>query len=708
MGFGFSFSLSPQGTTTPAAPPTAAPTVTTAPAISGTPQSGSTLTTTFGVWTQSPSGYVFQWKAAGTNISGATSRTYDLTDAEVGKTITVTVTASNSFGSASSTSVATAAVTAKPVTEKPANTAVPTISGNTLVGSTLMTSTGTWAYSPSSYAYQWFKNGTALSGATANVFALLAEDYGSTFYARVTATNVVGSSDAFTPSVGPVSQNVPANTVAPSISGLAQVTKTLTGSAGTWTNSPSLTYQWLRDGVVISGATDTTYVLDNADKGKLVSFRVTATNLGGSTLATSSEVGPIAQPAQFIKIVSEGDSLTAGALTSNESKAYPPVAVATLAAGPTYSLSNIATGGYTGQNVADEFDDRGGAAFDETKDMNVFSVMLGANDRSQGYNDRQAYVNLRRVLVAAKRRGYQRRIVGSMIASNEGDAPYQSWNVADVQFNTWVRAYALSDLDCDGLFDFGADPRFDTAADANNTTWYASDRNHLTDAGYAALAGIYRLTLQAAINAPGVRQALPPTWFAPDMSKSMALKNSDRTVYWPDNGFTNACVRGAIGKSSGKWYFETVHNSVGNDKFTGIGLMNIDYATHLEADWIDPGQDENAIGYQSNEGTIRYMGTDIAYMGQIENGDIVGIAFDADTRRMWVRRNSGLWNGGAAEGSEPFDPATGVGGIDISMLGTDMLYPVGFAFLTGCEITSRFAPGQTTLPIPSGFTVIGG
>jgi hypothetical protein len=101
------------------------------------------------------------------------------------------------------------------------------------------------------------------------------------------------------------------------------------------------------------------------------------------------------------------------------------------------------------------------------------------------------------------------------------------------------------------------------------------------------------------------------------------------------------------------------------------------------------------------------MGTDIAFLGQIADGDVVGIAFDADTRRMWVRKNSGLWNGGAAEGLEPFDPATGVGGIDISALGTDTLYPVGYILNSGSEITARFAPGQTTLPIPSGFSVIG-
>jgi lysophospholipase L1-like esterase len=707
MGFGFSFSLSPQGTITPPAPPTAVPANTTLPAITGTPQSGSTLTTTFGVWTQSPDGYTYQWKAAGTNIAGATSRTLVLTDTEIGKVITVTVAATNSFGSVTATSTATSAVTAKPVTVKPANTVAPAITGTPLVGSTLMTSNGTWANSPASYGYQWFKNSTAISGATANIFALVAEDFGSSFYARVTATNVVGSTDAFTQSVGPVGQNAPANTVAPTISGTTQVTQTLTGTTGTWTNSPTFTYQWLRNGAAITDATATTYALVQADKDATITFRVTASNLGGTTSATATGVGPITQPAQFIKIVAEGDSITAGALaTDPDTMAYPQVAVSTLTAGPTYELANIATGGYTSGNIIDDFDNRGGAAYDETKDLNVFTFMIGANDRSQQNSDQYTYVTLRRVLTAARRKGYSRRIIGTIIASDEGDAPYRSWDVADVQFNTWVKAYATSDLDTDGLFDFGSDTRFDTAADASDTTYYASDRTHLTDTGYAALAAIYKPVLQGAINGPGTRTTLPATWFAPDMSKQMGLKSSDRTVYWPADGFTNACVRGAIGKSQGKWYFETQHK-VGNDPTTGVGLMNIDFAEHLEQDWIDPGQDQNAIGYISNEGYIRYQGTNLAFMGTILDGDVIATAFDADTRRVWFKRNNGLWNGGAAEGSPAFDPATGVGGIDISALGTEMLYPVGYILNYGSEITSRFAVGETTLAIPTGFSVIG-
>jgi hypothetical protein len=88
------------------------------PTISGTPQSGQTLTATTGTWSGSPASYAYQWQrcnsigASCLAISGATTQTYVLTSADVGFTIRVTVTATNSAGSASATSAPTAVVTA--------------------------------------------------------------------------------------------------------------------------------------------------------------------------------------------------------------------------------------------------------------------------------------------------------------------------------------------------------------------------------------------------------------------------------------------------------------------------------------------------------------------------------------------------------------------------------------------------------------------
>ena len=92
------------------------PANTAVPTISGTTTFGETLTSTTGTWSNSPSSYAYQWSRAATsggsytNISGATSSTYNLVAADVGQYLKVTVTATNASGSAAATSSATAQI----------------------------------------------------------------------------------------------------------------------------------------------------------------------------------------------------------------------------------------------------------------------------------------------------------------------------------------------------------------------------------------------------------------------------------------------------------------------------------------------------------------------------------------------------------------------------------------------------------------------
>ena len=82
-----------------------APSVTTDPVISGTNAVGQTLSCTTGTWTGTPViSYIYQWKRNGSDISGATSSTYVLVQADASNTITCVVTATNVAGSASATS----------------------------------------------------------------------------------------------------------------------------------------------------------------------------------------------------------------------------------------------------------------------------------------------------------------------------------------------------------------------------------------------------------------------------------------------------------------------------------------------------------------------------------------------------------------------------------------------------------------------------
>jgi hypothetical protein len=85
----------------------------------------------------------------------------------------------------------------------------------------------------------------------------------------------------------------PANSVLPAITGTAQVGQTLTRSTGTWSGSPTYATQWFAAGVAIVGATAATYVPVVGDIGKVITVRVTATNLGGSTQATSAATAAV-------------------------------------------------------------------------------------------------------------------------------------------------------------------------------------------------------------------------------------------------------------------------------------------------------------------------------------------------------------------------------------------------------------------------------
>ncbi len=181
-------------------PQSEAPVNTVIPTISGISQVGNALTASTGTWTNSPTSYSYQWNAGGTVISGATSSTYTLISSEVGDTITVTVTATNSLGSTPATSNSVGPVTSG----APANTALPTISGTAQVGDTLTASTGTWTNSPTSYSYQWNAGGTAISGATSSTYTLISSEVGNTITVTVTATNSLGSASATSSSFGPV------------------------------------------------------------------------------------------------------------------------------------------------------------------------------------------------------------------------------------------------------------------------------------------------------------------------------------------------------------------------------------------------------------------------------------------------------------------------------------------------------------------------
>jgi hypothetical protein len=204
----------------------------------------------------------------------------------------------------------------------PVNTTLPAITGTAQVGFTLSGATGTWTNSPTGYAYQWYSNGVAIGGATASTFLLTVIQIGAVITVQVTASNASGNSiPATSAATGVVLPQVPVNTVLPVITGTAQSGATLSGSNGTWTNSPTgYTYRWLANAVAIVGATANTFTLTDTQIGTVITFEVTASNAGGSGAPATSVATGVVLGASF-QVTTTGPTqvLTISALTVSSS-----------------------------------------------------------------------------------------------------------------------------------------------------------------------------------------------------------------------------------------------------------------------------------------------------------------------------------------------------------------------------------------------------
>jgi hypothetical protein len=75
----------------------------------------------------------------------------------------------------------------------------------------------------------------------------------------------------------------------PKVSGAAKVGKTLKAKPGSWSPKPKFSYQWLRNGKKIKGATKSSYQLVSADKGKKISVKVKGAKAGYKAVTKTSK-----------------------------------------------------------------------------------------------------------------------------------------------------------------------------------------------------------------------------------------------------------------------------------------------------------------------------------------------------------------------------------------------------------------------------------
>jgi hypothetical protein len=172
------------------------------------------------------------------------------------------------------------------------------------------------------------------------------------------------------------------------------------------------------------------------------------------------------------------------------------------------------------------------------------------------------------------------------------------------------------------------------------------------------------------------------TWNPADKSASVTLSNGDLTFA---SAASNQGVRATTGKSSGKYYFECTFTAMGG--YLGLAQTTTPFNGTT-----------NAVGVTPGSGWIQVNGSSVINIGGLPSP--VAVAVDLGAKKIWFRASpSGNWNGNAS-----YDPATNVGGVDITTVAGAALYPAVIVVLSTNGGTANFGASAFTGAVPAGFT----
>ena len=144
----------------------------------------------------------------------------------------------------------------------------------------------------------------AIDGASTPTYDLTAGDVGAAITVTVTGTLRGALPETRTSAATAPVLNKTAAAPTPAIAGTAKQGSTLTATTTGWTGELTLTYQWERSGVAISGATGATYRPGEEDIGRTLTVVVTGRAPGYTTVTRSMVTKRVIQARPQIGVVS--------------------------------------------------------------------------------------------------------------------------------------------------------------------------------------------------------------------------------------------------------------------------------------------------------------------------------------------------------------------------------------------------------------------
>ena len=160
--------------------------------ISGQVKQGQILTAVLTDPDGDPSGVTYQWKADGINIGGATAATFTPTQAQVGKLLTVTTSSyTDGFGTIEAAKTSLGIVVAN--INDPSSIG---ISGTFQQGQVVTAMLADLDGLPTVINYQWLRDGSNITNATAQTYTLGATDYGHSISISASYVDLQGTPES--------------------------------------------------------------------------------------------------------------------------------------------------------------------------------------------------------------------------------------------------------------------------------------------------------------------------------------------------------------------------------------------------------------------------------------------------------------------------------------------------------------------------------
>lgn len=182
------------------------------------------------------------------------------------------------------------------------------------------------------------------------------------------------------------------------------------------------------------------------------------------------------------------------------------------------------------------------------------------------------------------------------------------------------------------------------------------------------------------------------TWNPDDKHSSIELLDGNLVAKHINEGYASGTVRATGGASSGKWYWEIqhIHGDCTSHCFTQFGIA---LASHALSRQVGYSAESYCYYNCDTEGRKVHSSNVESYGTTLADGDIVMVALDLDSGKIWWGKNGTWFEGG--------DPATGANPAYTGISG--YFYPAISFDKYGTRAKARFWKNHMSFTPPTGF-----